>query len=391
MAKRRIKTTKTSKILKGTHFRWVVPRLDPTIWDRKQQWKADVLDRLLTSKTAKKGVRYYSLAVQSHADGSPHLDLLLVLQKRTDLFLDQLDFLCQKHGDLTRYRTLNAAILAYGSKQDSPLSNVPNVDYVLNEQEIRRDPYALLQRRMRQDPFGFDLAEHCVLHDYFNKLPTYFSLERRLLREQSTICSLRLKAKPGIRFIDDELIRSSLTSSELALFHSWSGYRVIVDFLNQIPTYGFDRPFKTPNLLLVGPPNVGKTSLILEVMRHTAVYPVGTQNWFPKFRNHVYRLMFWDEWVPSMMPWQALLMLFQGLPMDLPYKGGSILKRDNQLWIMTHNVDLAVHVSQLRRYLGDDCVRRSLAVLRTRVHEVRVPADKPLFLLLKLIRSADSV
>ena len=374
-------------IFQGQNFRWVVPQLPAEIWDRKEAFKTDLLDRLRLSKTAKKRVKYYSIAIQSHADGNPHLDMLIIFQKNIRITTIQLDFLCQKHGNLTRYRTLNTAILDYGSKEDTPLSNVQNVQYILNKQEIKTDAYAFLQERMLRDPFGFDLAQYCAENDYFASIQRWPYIKNKLRDHQEAICNKLLRSKPGIRFIDDDLIRSTLTTSQQLLYHSWSGYQQIVDFLNQIPTLGFERPFKTPNLLLVGPPNVGKTSLILEIDKYTSVYPVGTQNWFPKFKNLTYKLIFWDEWFPSMMPWESILMLFQGLPMDLPYKGGSILKRDNQLWIMTHNETLAYQVTKIRQYMGHECVDRSIAVLRARLTQIIIPANKPLFILQKLIIS----
>ena len=371
--------------VQGTNFRWVVPRLSSQVWGRKQAYKAELLDRLRASKTARKGIRHYSIAIESHADGAPHLDLLLIFEKRVGLYPTELDFLCQKHGDLTKYRTLNAAILNYGLKQDAPLTNLTDPLDALHRQSIVRDSYVFFQQRMLNDPYGFDLAQFCAEHDYFRSIRGFRALESKLKTHQEAICNLRLQSKPGIRFIDEALITSTLTPSQLELYQSWPGYARIVGFINQISTYGFSRPFKTPNLMLVGPPNVGKTSLVLQLMRHTAVYPVGTQNWFPKFKNRTYHVMFWDEWIPSMMPWEALLMLFQGLPMDLPYKGGSVLKHDNQLWIMTHNQTLESHVTSLRRFLGTEGVSRSIAAMRARVTEIVVPDTKPLFILQRLI------
>ena len=62
-------------IIQGQNFRWVVPQISPEIWSKKDQFKADLLDRLRLSKTAKKGIKFYSIAIESHADGNPHFDI----------------------------------------------------------------------------------------------------------------------------------------------------------------------------------------------------------------------------------------------------------------------------------------------------------------------------
>ena len=375
----------------GTHFRWVVPQLPSEIWDNKEQYKTDLLDRLKLSKTAKKGIKYYSIAIESHADGNPHLDLLLILQKRTDLFLDQLDFLASKHGDLTRYRTLNQAILEYGSKEDTPLTNCPDIRQLLAQQDIKKAPYVFLQEHMLKDPYGFDIAQFCAKNNYFKDLSGFNSLKSRLIAHQEATCNLQLKSKPGIRFIDDALIQSTLTTSELKEYHSWSGYQEIVDFLNQIPTYGTKRPTHTQNLFIYGRPRTGKTSLIEAIQNSTSVYPVGTQNWFPKFQNHTYKLMFWDQCRLSMMTWEQMLILLDGRPYDLPFKGGSTLKYDNQLWIMTSNKSVRQHLKQKHRYLKEDFdnpLEQNVieTSFRKRVKEIQIPSDKDLFILLKLIK-----
>ena len=69
----------------GQNFRWVVPQLPAEIWDKKETFKTDLLDRLRASKTAKKGIKFYSIAIESHADGHPHLDMLLIFEKQIRL------------------------------------------------------------------------------------------------------------------------------------------------------------------------------------------------------------------------------------------------------------------------------------------------------------------
>lgn len=384
------KTTKKSR-LQGQNFRWVVPQLPAEIWDRKEQFKADLLDRLRLSKTAKKGIKYYSIAIESHANGEPHLDMLIILQKRTDLFLDQLDFLANKHGNLTRYRNLNQVILEYGSKQDQPLTNCPDIRQLLDQQSIKKDPYVFLQEHMLKDPYGFNLAQFCAKFNYFQNLPGFNSIESRLKKHQEAICNLHLKSKPGIRVIDNDLIQSTLTTSQLELYHSWSGYQQIVNFLNQIPTYGTKRSTHTQNLFIHGRPRTGKTSLVEAIQKSTSVYPVGTINWFPKFQNHIYKLMFWDQCRLSMMTWEQMLILLDGRPYDLPYKGGSTLKYDNQLWIMTSNKSVRQHLKEKYSFLRQDFdnpLEQNVieTSFRKRVKEITIPDGYDLFILLKLIQ-----
>ena len=378
----------------GTNFRWVVPQLPPEVWNDKKQFKSDLLDRLKLSKTAKKGIKFYSIAIQSHADGNPHLDMLIIFEKKIRLTNTQLDFLASKHGNLTRYRTLNQAILQYGSKEDKPLTNCPDVKQLLAQQDIKRDPYVFLQEHMLKDPYTFDIAEFCDRYDYFRHISGFKSIESKLRSHQQARCNNLLKSKPGIPVITEEKIRSTLTDSQLELFYSWSGYGEIVQFLNQIPTYGTKRPTHTQNLFIHGRPRTGKTSLIEAIQRSTSVYPVGTQNWFPKFQNHTYKLMFWDQCRLSMMTWEQMLILLDGRPYDLPFKGGSTLKYDNQLWIMTSNKSVRQHLKEKHSYLGedfDDPLEQNVieTSFRKRVKEVTIPDGYDLFLLLKLIYPLD--
>lgn len=375
----------------GTNFRWVVPQLPAEIWDKKEQYKADLLDQLRLSKTAKKGIKYYSIAIESHADGNPHLDMLIIFEKKIALQNKELDFLCNKHGDLTRYRSLNQAILDYGSKEDKPLTNCPNIRQLLDEQDLKKDPYVFLQEHMLKDPYSFNIAHFCEKNDYFKHISGFKSIESKLKSHQEARCNRLLKSKPGIVKITPELIQQELTPSEQEEYHSWHGYQTIVNFLNQIPEYGTERPTHTQNLFIYGRPRTGKTSLIEAIQKSTAVYPVGTQNWFPKFSNHTYRLMFWDECRLNMMTWEQMLILLDGRPYDLPYKGGSTLKHDNQLWIMTSNKSVRQHLKQKHSYLQEDFdnpLEQNVieTSFRKRVHQIIIPDDKDLFLLLKLIK-----
>ena len=376
--------------LQGTNFRWVVPQLPSEVWDQKDQFKSDLLDRLKLSKTARKGIKYYSIAIESHADGNPHLDLLLIFEKSIRLTNIELDFLCSKHGNLTRYRSLNQAILQYGSKQDTPLTNLQNVQYILNQQDIKKDPVTFLMKQVDKNPFGFDFITYCGQNNHFATVQRWTYVKNKIRDYQQFVTNQHLKSKPGIRKIDSELINTALSDSQLKLFRSHPFYSTMVSYLNQISTYGWERPFTSKQLYVSGRSRIGKSYLIRTLSRYTSTYPVGTQNWFPKFQNFTYKLMIWDECDLKMMSKQQMLQLFDGDPFNLPYKGGSILKRDNQLWLMCSNKTLQqqfVHAGYdvSRDPLSGQYLDQQVTALRNRIEQIRVPQGCDLEIIRKLL------
>ena len=380
-----------SKLL-GTNFRWVVPQLQAEIWDRKQSFKYEILDRLQRSKTSKKGIKFYSIAIESHADGNPHLDMLLIFEKQVAIQPTELDFLCQKHGDLTRYRNLNQAILDYSSKEDTPLTNLQNVQYILNEQSIKKCPVTFLMRQVDRDPFRFDFLEYCFKNNHFTTIERWSYVKNKIRDYQQIVTNNTLKCKPGIRFIDDDLIQSTLSTSQLETYFSHPFYSTIINYLNQINSHAWDRPTHSKQLYIRGRSRIGKTSLIQTIQKSTGVYPVGTINWFPEFRNQTYRLMFWDQAKLNMMSFNQLLMLMDGRPFHLPFKGGSTPKRDNQLWIMCSNESLESQMISMgkntqRDHLTGLYLDQQINAVFNRIQELIIPEGYDLFLLQKLVPS----
>ena len=394
MEKREKKEKKKFKFnlvrIQGTNFRWVVPQLSAEIWGKKQQFKTDLLDKLMASKTAKKGIKYYSIAIESHADGNPHLDMLIIFEKKIPLKPTELDFLCDKHGNLTRYRSLNQAILDYGSKEDKPLSNCPDTRQLLNEQDLKKDPYMFLQEHMLKDPYSFNIAEFVDQNNYAKHIRGWSSVKIKLKDMQEARCNRLLKNKPGIKEITPELIQQELTPFEQKEYHSWHGYKTIIKYLNEIKKYGWERPFTSKQLYISGKSRIGKSYLIRTLQKYCSAYPVGTQNWFPKFQNFVYKLMIWDECKLNMMSKEQMLQLFDGDPFNLPYKGGSILKRDNQLWLMCSNKTINeqfinMNYDTTKNPITGEYEDEQLNAIKNRIQELVIPEGKDLFVIQKLI------
>ena len=385
------------KQVKSSNWRIVIPNLNEYTTQsesHKYALKQLILQRLhhrpqdyrsSIKSQFQRGLKYYSISLQTHSNGVPHLDILLIYDKSITRQLKDFDYL-YKHGNITTYRRLNDAILDYGKKQDpSPLSNLPSDNSeLINIQQLKNDPYLYLYHKMCCDPIHFNLQQYVKFHQLSQHIKGWSSIKTKLKDMQIAAANLSLKNKPGFKLITPELISSILTPSELKLFYSWDGYSKIVSYLNQILMHGCSRPFKSKQLLLVGAPNTGKTSLVRQIQKHCAVYHMDTSNWFPKYRDGVYPLFFWDEFkLKGGMTHTDLLKFLQGSPMDLQYKGGSSLKMDNPLIIMTSNMTLQQHIALKFKQVSHRLLAfRNLGV---RIQQVMVPEGYDLFLLLKLI------
>ena len=410
------------RLLKSKHWRIVIPNLTQykdSSEAQLLQLKQLVLERLHRRPQDKRssiksqfqrGLRYYSIAVQKHLNGVPHLDILLIYDQSIQRQLVDYDYL-YKHGNVTTYRHLNSAILDYHKKQDSsPLSNVPEetkavqivesdgsistrrVNSLIQIQQLEKDPYLYLQRQMLKDPLHFNVEQYVRKNNLDPYIKSWSSIKSKLKDMQTAAANLKLKQKPGFRYIDRPLIESQLSPEQLKVFDSWSGYQTIVNYLNQIVTLGYKRPLKTMNLLITGPPSVGKTALFLDdlnhtyncVQRYTSVYPMGTRTWWPNYRSSVYNLIVWNEAKLTSYSYDTILKVLQGSQVDLQYKGGSTLKIDNPLVIMLSNLSLEQMIKQKFGY-SNQYVRMARANLAVRIENLKVPKGYNLFLLQKLL------
>ena len=329
----------------------------------------------------------YLVCEQTYEDGTPHFHVVLVYQKRkpiqTQAFFDYRGI----HPNIQTMRNMKAA-LQYVSKEDKePLTNMDlSQEHRVAKVKDTSSLYGFLQQQMMKDPFNFDPIKYCL--DYKITRQIYkanYSKALKLLRDvQPVYCNKLLSQKRGFCYISRALIQSKLSVQELCTFDSWGGYQIIVNYLNQIVTYGCNRPFKSKQLLLVGKPNTGKTSLVRKIQQYCATYHLDVSNWFPNYRDGVYSLFFWDQFkLKGGMSHTDLLKFLQGSPMDLQYKGGSSLRMDNQLIIMTSNLSLQSHIDL--KFKDPMLNLQAKSNLGTRIQEVVIPETFDLFLLLSLI------
>lgn len=391
LAAKRARSKSYPKRTRGKYWRLVIPRLEgyeaglPHPHPPLESLKAEVCSKIRLKQTSR-GLDGWCVAWQTHpTSGLPHLDILLTYRKGVLNTMGRYDY-ALKHGDLTRYKALNKAILEYGTKQDpGPVTNI-DIRHTLMQQAVKTDIYSAVESEMVRDPFNFNISRYLNDNDLYRAASktNYFKQKRLLLERQATLCHRLLLKRPGFKHITAEIMRQKLSKSELKTFRSWAGYQVIVDHLNQIPIYGFTRPHKTSNLLIVGRPGIGKTTLFRHLDSLVASYPMGTHGaWFPDYTDGVYSFLKWEEFTLTKYPYDLLLKLLEGQRSALPVKGSHAFRTDNQLITMTSNLTLDEHIC--RKFKDKTMRAHSRLNLAARVTEVVVPQGLKLFVLLKLL------
>ena len=389
---KKYKTTEQAKqahklsTTKGRYFFLTIPALEGS--DKEIEELKKETFNLLVQKEERLGLEHLGVVRETHLDGLLHLHVYVQYKKQIMISFKHFDYLI-KHPNVQRVKGLKQ-VLEYLVKEDlNPMFSAGfNPMYEIDKVRIEKEPFALLYEAMKKDPLNFKPWQW--IHD--NNLSVAASRGNwpkalsQLKKEQETAANKSLRSCIGMRQIDSSLIHQSLTAEELQLYHSWDGYQKIVDYLNDVPRYGFNRPHKRKNLMIVGRPDIGKTTLARKIRQYVAVYSFGVENWFPRYQNWVYPMILWNQFYLRAMPYGQLLNVLEGEPTDLPYKGGSTLKRDNQLVFITSNMSLQQHICH--RFNVQEKRAMSRANLSTRIAQITVPEDKDLFLLLKLIHPA---
>lgn len=395
-----------NKGVRGTAFRVVIPNLQQyreASVQQLMQLKRQILQKLKQGKTARKksqfqrGLQYYHIAVERHANGVPHLDILLVYRKPLRIYLTHYDRL-YKHGYISTYKKLNEAILNYGKKQDtSALSNLPQqANQLFERRRISTDSYVYLQQKMLEDPLHFNLQQYVATKGLARYVSNWGSVKTKLKDMQVAYANLKLKTKPGFKLITRELIEATLTSEQLVTYDSWDGYATIVERLNQMILKKGSRDPKSLNLLITGAPNTGKSALVWHpaphgcfnpISKYCSVYPIGMSQWFPKYQSWVYDCIYWNEAKLTSYSYDTILKLLDGSPLDLSNKGSVSRKIDNPLVIMTSNLTLQQLICLKFNY-SEDLRRLARANLAVRLTNVVVPPGYDLFLLQKLFVQA---
>ena len=388
------KIFKQKKRIRSKYWRLVIPNLSKKITYEKfskssklpfEKLKLMVL-KLLRLKEFSRGLKYYSIAVEKHLSGKHHLDILMIYENSVLNSYKRYDYII-KHGDLTRYSTINESIMKYNLKEDIPLTNFKNKMEIIIASSSLDLFQKFIIKKMKEDPFKFRFWNFIYEFELESHLLKFNlqKIEKIVKKIQQQHCRKVLQLKSGIPLITPELIRKTLTPTQYTQYKSWPKYDVIITYINQIVKWGWNRPHKTRNLYLVGPTNTGKTTLLNTLEKHVSTYNLGIKGgWFPGYDSRAFKLLRWDEFNLSTYKYSDLLRLLEGIPMKLPVKGGHVIRGDNQLIIMNSNLKLKQHIEM--KFRKPHLVKQAVSNLSTRITQIVVPKNKNLFLLLPLIK-----
>ena len=353
----------------------------------------------------------YLVCQQMYDSGQPHFHAILIYPRRKQIITPDFYDYRGVHPNIQIMRNMRAA-LDYVHKEDPhPLTNMD----ISRQRRVARarsssSLYELLEQQMLRDPLNFDLDRYLHDHGIFKEIykANYDKAIRLLKRAQPAAARAIFRAKPGIELITPGLIRQCLNSQELRQFYSHPCYQKIVDHINEIHRYpnrcpSTKAPLKTRHLLLVGPADIGKTSLIYHSANdldphpglahyHATYYLSVGQRYFPPYGSFDYRLVNWQQFtiVSDMFPksgYARLLNYLDGSVSALPQKGRPPTERqDNPKHILTSNRTLQEHI--LRTFRSDQARAKALDNLPARIQCVVVPPGRSLHFLRKLFRPA---
>jgi hypothetical protein len=325
----------------------------------------------------------YMIGEESHIDGSKHYHIYLKYIKTREFGFNHFDYL-GKHGKLEVCRSPLRSYMYISKEDKEPLSNF---DY---EAGILRGTTEEIAKYMSQTGKKYsDLLVSEGRTALVTKWRTLKSFEKEYEAERKLIDLM--KKKKGIKLIDKELIEANLTKEEKEIIEKDSGLQKIIEHINNVVKYKWERPFKTKNLLLYSSkPNTGKTSLIRKLGEHCPIFHFPRGEWFHGYKNQTFWGMLWNE--VNIKGWdiENLKNMLEGTAVTLEVKGGHIDKDDNPEVFMTSNYTLKEMVEERYKYDEMRC-ERTLKTLEARIEEVNldefVNNHGDIFFLQKLIVS----
>ncbi len=252
------------------------------------------------------------VARECHEDGQYHLHVVLLFDG-TKNFKDPkwADFLTSQHGNYQSVRNLKRC-LQYVSKADESV-----LEWGMTIKEII----------MHQGTTAARVAKMCeekkTLMEINNEFPGFMLMNRKKVEDYLMWMIVTMKSP-----VWDHVF--TLSSSEAV--------QTITGWLNWNICH--ERQFKQKQLWIHGPPNMGKTSLIMELAEQIRVLPVTkTEKFIDHYQDGMFDLLVFDEF-KGQRPITWMNEFLQGSPMVIARKGSQVMKMGNPPVIILSNFNV---------------------------------------------------
>jgi hypothetical protein len=323
----------------------------------------------------------YMIGQEKHVDGSNHYHIYLKYSRQKDYGYGHFDYLGQ-HGKLEGCRSPRRSFIYIAKEDKEPLANFDYEGGILSGKPEEIAMYLGQTGKRYDDLFkGNNNSVHLLATKWrsVKNWESEFEQRKKLVEIN--------ERKKGIRHIDKNLMKKQLTRKEYQMMIHDSGLQTIVDHVNNMMQYKWNRPFKTKSLLIwSNKPGVGKTSLIRKLMEYCPMYGFPRDQWFHGYKSNTFWGILWNEMTLTGVDVEMLKNFLEGTSVTLDIKGSKVEKEDNPEVFMTANFNLTDMIEDKYRNLLDSKRGEiTLAALKERIHEVCVDNYENIFFLSKLI------
>lgn len=298
------KTTKKAFRMDAKQFILTFPQCDVkkevAVERLQQKWKEEL-----------KG---YIVCEEAHKDGTPHLHVFLLFHRRKDVRrTDFFDFIGGKHGSYEVARSVRGSV-EYVTKGGNYIVEGLDVEAIKKKRAQKNETYA----KMLLD--GKSVSE-------INQIdPGYVMINKRKLEDYQTWVECESEKKRKVEWIPPKI--DGLTDANFKIAE-W-----ILKNIRQ------PRQFKSPQLYIHGPKNLGKTSLVEWLEKSLSVYHMPMGEEFYDLYSDDYDLVVMDEF-KGQKTIQWLNLFLQGSPLNIRKKGCQSMKRKNLPCIILSNYSLS--------------------------------------------------